>query len=341
MVPLPKCLPQNLPVSQNMTSVESWIPDLNYGDQVQKITNGDITTPVSWPTTDSVPPINQFSSGVLRTPSPVTTARAQTTTPHPKPLGIPGIKELDKAAAFMSTKPGGAEQTGQRDMQITERRVSSQLQKKSTTSATGKVALVSVATASAARNRPTIPVCTPDNHKRKVASTATQKQHKKKNSAKKTSTSIPAVTPAKQQRTKLSAAKMTDKTLMVPVDTTPKCKFGCSHGGLIELLQMTPKDIRHYLEQGKYLHGKDCLDCNTNISELFAATKSKANFLLYYCQVDYNGAELEDDSHELKAIPCACVLCVPCYFEREKHKNETTGANGRSSGRGRATRQRS
>ena len=251
-----------------------------------------------------------YTNGVVDTPVPVAADpvnHARNITPQTEPMVKPRTAELDKAAAFMSTKPGGAQQTGQRDMQQTERRVSSHLQRKNTTSNSNKVALVSVAAASAARNK-----TGRDHHKRRGKTTATPTKRKKTNTP-----SIPAVTPASTKQQKKTKAIQAP---LAPVASIIKCKYGCSHGGLIELLQMSPGDTRHYLEHGKYLHKKDCLDCKTNIGELFMAAKTKSKFLLYYCQVDYNGAELDDDSDELKAVACACVLCVPCYFGREKKK---------------------
>jgi hypothetical protein len=272
---------------------------------------------------DYVLPMEQLGNDVPRPPSPVPAAIQReldrVPTPIIRPLTVPQMKEVAKAAAFMQTKPGGGKETVQREMQNTERRVSSQIQKKSTTSVTGRVALASLSTASAARNKTSIPVCTPESQKRKASTTATKTKQRKK----KTSAIIRAVTPA------------------APVATIPKCGYGCSHGGLIEMLQMTPKDTKHYLEPGNYLHGKACLDCNKHLGDMFVTAKNKSLFLLYYCQVDYNAAELDDDSADLKTTPCACVLCVPCYFGREMKKNETSGAANRSSGRGRATRQRS
>jgi hypothetical protein len=271
---------------------------------------------------DYVLPIEQQVDEVPRPASPVPAAiqRALDRVPTMirRPVTEPQMKEVAKAAAFMQTKPGGGKETVQREMQNTERRVSSQLQKKSTTSVTGQVALASVSTASAARNKTSIPVCTPENPKRKAPIATKPKQRKKKTSA-----IIPAVTPA------------------APIATIPKCRYGCSHGGLIEMLQMTPMDTKHYLAPGNYLHGKACLDCNKNLGDMFVAAKNKSRFLLYYCQVDYNAFELHDDNADLKTTPCACVLCVPCYFGRETKKDETSGAANRSSGRGRATRQRS
>jgi hypothetical protein len=109
------------------------------------------------------------------------------------------------------------------------------------------------------------------------------------------------------------------------------CKYGCTHGGLVEMLQMPIYATKHCLQKGNYLHKKKCFDCKQSIEAIFEKSKNKAVF--YYCQADYNVAELDDDNKAEAQEPCACILCLTCYFKRETTKNATTGKTTRSSGR--------
>ena len=80
---------------------------------------------------------------------------------------------------------------------------------------------------------------------------------------------------------------MTKKTTMVAEATTKivlqkeeSCKYGCTHGGLVAMLQMQQYDTKHYLKQGKYLNGKNCVDCTQSIVAVFEQSKEKAVFYL-------------------------------------------------------------
>jgi hypothetical protein len=114
-----------------------------------------------------------------------------------------------------------------------------------------------------------------------------------------------------QKDTSLPVEALQNRNPVAPAMTT--CKYGYSHGGLLELLQLTTNGTKHYLTSGKYMHQKCCTDCNTLIDTLFAESKSRA--LFYYCQVDYNVSELAYDNREMTAVACSCILCITCYFK--------------------------
>ena len=99
------------------------------------------------------------------------------------------------------------------------------------------------------------------------------------------------------------------------------------------LKQMMPYDTKYCLEKGNYFYGKQCFDCKVSIASVFRNSKNKA--LVYYCQVDYNVAELCDDDQTKEEQPCGCILCLTCYYKREAMKNLGQGKTTRSSGRGR------
>jgi hypothetical protein len=233
---------------------------------------------------------------------------------RPTPKTITQDTAVEKATAFMQTKPGGPLQVMDRDMNKVERRVGTTLEKKGVTSVEGMEALQHVSTSTAARNK-----------KRKSVSTANVKQ-KKTTPPKKTGGGRP-----KQKKAVKPTEERASKQVVAPVVAT--CKYGCSHGGLRDLIQMTTSDTKHYLTPGRYMHQKCCTDCNTLIGTLFTQSNSRA--LFYYCQVDYREAELDDDNKEKAAVACSCVLCITCYFKRDTIKAQATGTNKRTSSRGR------
>lgn len=216
-----------------------------------------------------------------------------------------------KASEFMQTRPGGPRNIKERDLKVVERQVSAQLQRKATTSAKGKQALVALAQSLVVTNK-------------KIQQTSTLNNKRKPGASR-----APKVTPSKKLRQTTNSPSDTTKERKAP----PKCKYGCIHGGWVELKQMMPYDTRYYLGKGNYLDGKHCVDCITSIGDIFRKSKNKA--LLYYCPVDYNRSQLCDENHAKEAKPCACILCITCYFKRENKIKLNDGKTKRSSGRGR------
>jgi hypothetical protein len=224
------------------------------------------------------------------------------------------IPRASKAMTFMTTQPGGTVQERQRAMKAAERRVSAQLQRKSTTSGAGRNALVAMSATIAAQN--------------KVVGDVQRSATKRKDNSNKQHQ------PSMRKKKKGSALVATTKQ---PIKATiPNCDYGCRHGGLVALMQMATSNTKYCLEVGNFFYQKSCLDCNKPIDNLFAQSKNKAVF--YYCPVDYNVAELDDDNATFAAQPCKCILCIPCYFGRDTKKKAESGTATRTSSRGRVRR---
>jgi hypothetical protein len=224
-------------------------------------------------------------------------------------------------SAFMDARPGGPQQTQQQNMRNIERHVSAQLKKKATTSTDGQQALIIIADKLAKTNTKKTPSVS-STHKNGKSADTPRDTTKRRQSQKKDKN------PRPTQKVK------TANPLTKPVPATVQaCKYGCAHGGLVEMKQMQPYDTKHYLGNGKYLHNKKCKDCNESIAALFNTSKRKAIF--YYCQVDYNVEELTDESKTKAESPCASILCVGCYFQRDTNKSTTEGKPRRTSNRGR------
>jgi hypothetical protein len=232
------------------------------------------------------------------------------------PIAPVGVVQPTTATAFLQSRPGGPIQQETQRMVAVERRISSQLQRKATTSKAGQQALLAVTQDLAAQHKPTTPGPPTPIQKRKASRI----------------TSTKTARGPVHKRAKVQAAKVHIDKAKPP--TVPACKFGCTHGGLVALQQMQPYDTKHYLGAGKYLHKKTCRDCSTSLVSLFEQSKRKTIF--YYCQVDYNMTELTDDECGNADHPCATILCIGCYFARETKKNEGAGTTRRSSTRGRA-----
>jgi hypothetical protein len=205
-------------------------------------------------------------------------------------------------------------------MKAMERQVTAQVQKKCTALAKGCDALVAVSAAMAEHNKENVRVMAKRTSKRKALAPKQQSQSNRKKPKHDVSVGWPTLhihtipeTPTKK--------------------TLPMCNYGCSHGGLVELKQMMPHETKYYLEKGNYFHCKSCKDCSVSIEQLFKKSKEKG--LLYYCTDDFRRAELDEENAEFATTPCACILCIPCYFSRDTKKNEAAGTATRSSGRGR------
>jgi hypothetical protein len=100
---------------------------------------------------------------------------------------------------------------------------------------------------------------------------------------------------------------------------------------------MMPYDTKFCLGKGNYFDDKNCIDCHKAITALFHVSNNKAIF--YYCPIDYNIDNLQEDNAAVAAAACACILCIDCYFGREEKKTAASGKATRSSGRGRGQEQ--
>jgi hypothetical protein len=223
-----------------------------------------------------------------------------------------------KTTTFMQGRPDGPVQRAEQTLRSQERQVSTQLQAKGTTSAANQEALATISALTGMENKKQLPKVTPPKAKRKAA-TLTGKLSKRNTSGSLTK-SLPV----------LAAPRVIERT---PPVITHACKYGCCHGGLLDLVQMASGNTKHALKTGNFFYGKTCADCTMPIAELFATSKNKA--LFYYCTVDFNVAELDNDATVSCAPkPCDCILCITCYFARDTRKQASNGPAMRSSRRG-------
>jgi hypothetical protein len=208
------------------------------------------------------------------------------------------IPPPSRAMGFMTTRPGGPIQEQNRNMKAKECQVVAHMQTKCTSSTTGRKALLTLTSTMTKNNT--------DNTK--VVSCANKwKSHS---------------TTRKQTTRKKKVTTGTAKVTKEGRGTRPTCTNGCKHVGWVEMLQMTPKDTKYSLGKGNFFYGKSCTDCTIPITTLFENSKHKA--LFYYCPIDYNVLELDDENNEFAAKSCACILCIPCYFGRENKPTAAT-----------------
>jgi hypothetical protein len=279
----------------------------------------DLELPTDVATTVVTPSVSTYKTPERTSTQPSTTELKQDQAKVHTNVSIPST-----ATAFIDSRPGGPLQTQQQKMVTVERRVSMQLQKKATTSKEGRQALKTISRNVANQNETATPVALSLPAKRKSPSVNCPLEKTRQNRAKGNKRATGHATTQDAEVTKQVKTKVLS------------CKYGCKHGGLLNMQQMQPYDTRHYLGEGMYLHKKNCLDCKHNLGALFKTSKMKAVF--YYCQVDYNVKELTDDNKAKADSPCACILCIECYFSRETKKNTTMGKTNRSSSRGRVLR---
>ena len=257
-------------------------------------------------------------------PQASTKPPSTTIQPTHKPMQPTMVPDPSSTATiFMKSRPGGQVEAMDRDMKVVERCVSSQLQKKGTTSTQGRNALDAIAATVAGENKENECTIKLVSKRKQPSEDAVLKTRNKKSKGGEHQA-------ARKRKAVKSAPIVKDKK----VSSVLACKYGCHHGGLVELIQMIPKHTKYHLERGNYFHGKRCKDCKASIGELSGKTKSKGIF--YYCHMDNKVADLSDDDQEKEATACACILCLTCYYSREAKKQLATGKLTRSSGRGRA-----
>jgi hypothetical protein len=259
-------------------------------------------------------------------PKSMTVPQPKNNKPRSKKAGqATGPTPPSKAEMFMQSRPGGKLETKGNEMKGAERRVSAQLQKKGTTSAEGRKVLDGITKSVANENK--------ENEVADPASTATKRKKTGEPAVLKTPTKKKAKGAKKKaagkQKTGTSGAAINNKTKR-PV---ARCKYGCKHGGLLELVQMIPKCTKHHLKEGEYLHKKECKDCKKSVREIFERSNGKRIF--YYCHMDNKVANLSFDDPEMETTACACTLCLPCYYKRDEKKKLASGKTTRFSRRGR------
>jgi hypothetical protein len=260
--------------------------------------------------------------------------QASTLKPAPKHTQHKNIKQCQdmsakpicnvpsQAMAFVQTRPEGPLHKTDCGMKALTRKVATTIAKKCTTSNEGRGALAEVGTKAAISNKENeTSVKKASTNKRKICNKPSQTSEKRKARTE----NNPIVSEATDDNEQNSSITV----------LPPTCTYGCKHGGIIALLQMQPESTRHYLKEGNFFHNKACVDCKALIDPLFL--KSKRKTLFYYCQVDFNVSNLDDDNTAIAAQSCDCILCLECYFKRsEKKEGETgvaTGASGRRSSR--------
>jgi hypothetical protein len=200
-------------------------------------------------------------------------------------------------------------------MKGTEHQMSSQLQKKGTTSAQECKALDKVTTIMATKNKEN-EVKAPSVNKRK-----------------KTGERLVLITPNKKRRKGMQKAASKQKAVKSgPAISMVGCKYGCRHGGLLEFVQMIPKYTKYHSEEVNYFHDKQCKDCEEPIGDLFGI-KGKRD-IFYYCHMDNKVAKMSFDDQEKETPACTCILCLPCYYKRDEKKKMASEKSTRSSGRG-------
>jgi hypothetical protein len=206
-------------------------------------------------------------------------------------------------------------------MKVMERQVLSKMQKKGITLAKGHNALDAVDTMVATENKENGSTDPSLKKRKKTGERAVLIMPNKKNEK-----------MCRRQQTKKPvmsgpAIKKKTKTPLVG------CKYGCRHGGLLDLVQMIPKWMTYHLEKGNYFEDKQCKDCNKTVDDLFGKAKGKGIF--YYCQMNNKVADLSFDEQEKETRACACILCLQCYYKRYEKKKSASGRSTRLPGRGR------
>jgi hypothetical protein len=176
-----------------------------------------------------------------------------------------------KVNIFMQSRPGGHQETVDNEMKVVERRVSSQLQKKGITSAQGRHALVAIATTMATVNKENEPEAKAVNKRKSQSGPAVPEAPIKKVRRK-----LQHQAKSTQKRATSAPAESNITTLSLVI----ACKYGCQHGGLLELVQMIPKNTKYHLGRGNYFHNKSCKDCNGSIGDMFEKIKEERNILL-------------------------------------------------------------
>ena len=241
---------------------------------------------------------------------PTSGTQAQRNNIQPTQLKVPHPivpSPTSKVKTFMQSRPGGQLEKRNGEMRGLERRMSSQIQKKGSTSTQGRKALEEVTKIVAYNNKDNEATDTTGN--------------KRKDRGERAILITPIKKPRKRGQKKATKKKSVKSDHAIngkKVMPVIKCKYGCRHGGLLELVQMIPMYTKYHLERGNYFDDKQCKDCNESIGDLFGKSKGKAIF--YYCHIDNKVADFSDDEQEMETTACACTLCLMCYYNRDKKK---------------------
>ena len=108
----------------------------------------------------------------------------------------------------------------------------------------------------------------------------------------------------------------------------------CIHGDLLEMKQMEPAWIRHYLQKDKFLHMAKCAgECGNTIEAIFKATP-KAN--IFYCDEQIKGFDAPEDDSTKADMECGLILCPSCHVtcaERYNLEHAMEGSGTRRTSR--------
>jgi hypothetical protein len=101
--------------------------------------------------------------------------------------------------------------------------------------------------------------------------------------------------------------------------------FGCEHLGIMDMClvgRIFPKNMNHYLEEGKFLHKNFCKGCNMPATELDKKKRDAVDGV--YCYVCDKGLKGE--------VECSVFFCHPCTMTRVEERQGSV-KQGRRSGR--------
>jgi hypothetical protein len=97
--------------------------------------------------------------------------------------------------------------------------------------------------------------------------------------------------------------------------------FGCKHYGIRDMPIMdTTQDYKHYIQPGFWLHGKCCVDCKTEATDL-KPNRVVNGFIMNYCRMGVSCEQLDpQESEEMKqdyeSRECDFIVCLTCKNKR-------------------------
>ena len=104
--------------------------------------------------------------------------------------------------------------------------------------------------------------------------------------------------------------------------------FGYRHFGLLNLSELNKAQTKFYVQPGRFLDGKVCVDCHVAINQLLPHAGN--DVVLYHCNNNLTAYDL-DTGDKKTYLACGTKLCVGCYAQRLEKLNTIGGnATGRS-----------
>ena len=103
-------------------------------------------------------------------------------------------------------------------------------------------------------------------------------------------------------------------------------EFGCEHLGIMDMFlvgKIIPKNMNHYLEEGKFLHNNLCKGCKTAAESLDKKQRDAVDGV--YCYVCDKGLKGE--------VECSVFFCYKCTMARVEERQGSIIGKGRRSGR--------